>query len=70
MKNVVFWDMKSRSIPHRKHITSPLQSPAVKCHVRFEGFTAVTIKTTIKKREEWVVVRDTTGGRNRIYHRF
>jgi hypothetical protein len=24
---------------------------------------------TMKKREEWVVVRDTTGGGNRIYHR-
>jgi hypothetical protein len=23
-----------------------------------------------KKREEWVVVGDTTGGRNRIYNRF
>jgi hypothetical protein len=25
---------------------------------------------TMKKRERWVVVRDTTGGENRIYHRF
>jgi hypothetical protein len=23
-----------------------------------------------EKREKWVVVRDTTGGGNRIYHRF
>jgi hypothetical protein len=23
-----------------------------------------------KKREKWVVVRDSTGGGNRIYHRF
>jgi hypothetical protein len=28
MKNAVFWDIKSQFIPHRKHITSPLQSPA------------------------------------------
>jgi hypothetical protein len=28
MKNVVFWDIKSRFVPHRRHITSPLHSPA------------------------------------------
>jgi hypothetical protein len=39
--------------------------------MRFEVFTAVTMKTMKKKkREKWVVVRDTTGGGKRIYHRF
>jgi hypothetical protein len=28
MKNVVFWDIKTRFVPHRRHITSPLQIPA------------------------------------------
>jgi hypothetical protein len=28
MKNVVFWDMKTQFVPHRRHITSPLQTPA------------------------------------------
>jgi hypothetical protein len=28
MKNVVFWDIKTQFVSHRKHITSPLQSPA------------------------------------------
>jgi hypothetical protein len=28
MKNVVFWDIKTHFIPHRRHITSPLHSPA------------------------------------------
>jgi hypothetical protein len=28
MKNSGSWDIKTRSVPHRKHITSPLQSPA------------------------------------------
>jgi hypothetical protein len=28
MKNTVFWDIKSLFVPHRKRITSPLQSPA------------------------------------------
>jgi hypothetical protein len=28
MKNVVFWDIKARFIPRRKHITSPLHSSA------------------------------------------
>jgi hypothetical protein len=28
MKNVVFWNIKSQFVPHRRHITSPLQRPA------------------------------------------
>jgi hypothetical protein len=28
MKNAVFWDIKPQFILHRRHITSPLQSPA------------------------------------------
>jgi hypothetical protein len=28
MKNTVFWDIKIHFLPHRRHITSPLQSPA------------------------------------------
>jgi hypothetical protein len=28
MKNAVFWDIKTQFVPHWKHITSPLQSPA------------------------------------------
>jgi hypothetical protein len=28
MKNVIFWDIKTQFVPHRRHITSPLQSPA------------------------------------------
>jgi hypothetical protein len=28
MKNVVLWDVKTEFAPHRRHITSPLQSPA------------------------------------------
>jgi hypothetical protein len=27
MKNVVFWDIKPQFVLHRRHITSPLQSP-------------------------------------------
>jgi hypothetical protein len=27
-KNVVFWDIKTQFVPHRRHNTSPLQSPA------------------------------------------
>jgi hypothetical protein len=41
MKNAVFWDIKTQFIPHRRHITSPLQSP------RFEVFTAVTMKNDV-----------------------
>jgi hypothetical protein len=28
MKNVFFWDIKPQFVPHRRHITSPLQNPA------------------------------------------
>jgi hypothetical protein len=28
MKNVVFWDIKTHFIPHRRHITSQIQRPA------------------------------------------
>jgi hypothetical protein len=28
MKNVVFWDIKTQFIDHRRDITIPLQSPA------------------------------------------
>jgi hypothetical protein len=28
MKNVVFWDIKTQFVLHRRHITSPLQNPA------------------------------------------
>jgi hypothetical protein len=27
-ENVVFWDIKTQFLPQRRHITSPLQSPA------------------------------------------
>jgi hypothetical protein len=47
MKNDVFWDIKTHFVLHRRHITSPLQSPAGLCYVRFEVFTAVTMKNDV-----------------------
>jgi hypothetical protein len=47
MKNAVFWDIKTQYVPHRKHITSPLQCPAGQCYVRFEVFTAVTMTNVV-----------------------
>jgi hypothetical protein len=47
MKNVVFWDIKTQFVLHRRHITSPLQSPVGECYVRFEVFTAVTMKNVV-----------------------
>jgi hypothetical protein len=47
MENVVFWDIKSQFVPHRRHITSPLQSPAGYFYVRFEVFTVVTMKNAV-----------------------
>jgi hypothetical protein len=36
MKNVVFCDIKTKFVLHRRHITSPLQSPATYSYVGFE----------------------------------
>jgi hypothetical protein len=47
MKNAVFWDIKTQIVPHRRHITSPLQSPAGESYVRFEVFIAVTMKNAV-----------------------
>jgi hypothetical protein len=35
MKNAVFWDIRLQFVHKRKHITSPLESPAGSCYVRF-----------------------------------
>jgi hypothetical protein len=47
MKNVVFWQIKTHFVLHRRHITSPLQNPAGQFYVRFEVFTAVAMKNAV-----------------------
>jgi hypothetical protein len=47
MKNAAFWDIRTQFVPHRKHVTSPLQSPAGECYVRVEVFTTVTMKNAV-----------------------
>jgi hypothetical protein len=47
MKNAVFWDVKSQFVPHRRHITAPLQRPASYCYVRCEVLIAVTTKDVV-----------------------
>jgi hypothetical protein len=47
MKNVVFWDIEIQFVLHRRDIASPLQSPAGKCNVRFDVFTAVAVKNAV-----------------------
>jgi hypothetical protein len=47
MKNAVLWDIKRKFVPHRRHITSPLQSPFGYCNVRSAVFTAVTMKNAV-----------------------
>jgi hypothetical protein len=47
MKNIVFWNIKTQFVLHRKHITSPLPSPSSLYYVRYEVFTAVTVKNTV-----------------------
>jgi hypothetical protein len=47
MKNVVFWDIRTHFVLHRRHITSPLQSPAGQWYIRFKVFTAATMKDAV-----------------------
>jgi hypothetical protein len=47
MKNGVFWNIKTQFVPHRRHIMSPLQSPASSCFVRFDILTALTVKNVV-----------------------
>jgi hypothetical protein len=47
MKNTFYGDIKIQYVPHRKHITSPLQNLAGQCFVRFEGCTAVSMKNAV-----------------------
>jgi hypothetical protein len=47
MKNAVFWDIRPQFVPHRRHINSPLQSPASYFYVRIVVFMAVTVKNVV-----------------------
>jgi hypothetical protein len=47
MRNVVFWNIKTHFVPHRRNIISKLLSPAGYCYARFEIFTEVTIKNAV-----------------------
>jgi predicted transposase YdaD len=47
MKNAVFWDIETHFLPHRKHMTFPLQCPADYIYVRYEDFTSVTMKNVV-----------------------
>jgi hypothetical protein len=56
MKNVVFWDIKTLFVLHRRHITSPLQSSAksMLCKIRrshggdYEECRPLGYKTTVR----------------------
>jgi hypothetical protein len=43
MKNVVFWDMKTQSVPHRRHISLRYRAQPA----RFDVFTGVTMKNAV-----------------------
>jgi hypothetical protein len=47
MKNVVFRDIKTQFLLHRKHITSPLQYLAGRCYVKLKNFTAIAMKKAV-----------------------
>jgi hypothetical protein len=45
MKNAV-WDIRTQFVPHRRHITSPLESSWLML-CKIEVFTAVTMKNAV-----------------------
>jgi hypothetical protein len=47
MKKSVFWAITTQFLPHRRNITSPLQSPPGECYVGFEVFMAVSMKNAV-----------------------
>jgi hypothetical protein len=47
MKNAVFWDIKTQFVPLRRHVTSPVESPAGQCYAKFDISTAVTMKNFV-----------------------
>jgi hypothetical protein len=51
IKNSVIWVMEAQFVLHKGHITSPLQSPASYCYVRFE----VTVKNALVCYAVWLL---------------
>jgi hypothetical protein len=47
MKNAVFWEIKTQFVIHRIHITSPLRNSAGYCYIKFEVFTAATMRNAV-----------------------
>jgi short subunit fatty acids transporter len=47
MNNAAFWAITAQFILYRRHITSPLQSPAGESYVIYKVITAVTMKIAV-----------------------
>jgi hypothetical protein len=47
VKNDAFCVIKTQLVPHRRHITSPLQSPTGYCYVRSEVVMAMTMENAV-----------------------
>jgi hypothetical protein len=45
MKNVVFWDIRTEFVPHKRHISATESSQLMLCKI--EVFTAVTMKNAV-----------------------
>jgi hypothetical protein len=60
MKNFVFGDIKTLFVPHRRLITSPLQTPAGLSYIRFEAFAAVTDECRLQGCDDpWLLLKPT-----------
>jgi hypothetical protein len=63
--------LKFNGISETAVVTPPVYTSAYTSNLKvFTVSTSTWAVTMKKKREKWVVVRDTTGGGNRIYRRF
>jgi hypothetical protein len=47
MKNVVFWDIKTQFVLHRRRITFRYRAQPVNAILRFEVFTVVAMKNVV-----------------------
>jgi hypothetical protein len=50
MKNVDFWDIKPQFVPHRRHITSPLQSPTTAVAMKNVVFWDINTQFVLHRR--------------------
>jgi hypothetical protein len=64
MNNAIFWDIKNQFVSHRRHITSPLQSPrrlmiCKICDFHGDDYEEVHLNNVIRSSETSALTRAT-----------